>query len=288
MSTPEPIIHRRSLCIDGMRTSFLEAGDGDPVVLLHGGEFGAAAEFAWERIIPLLAPSRRVIAPDVLGFGDSAKIVDFADGRGFRTRHVAALLRTLGIGRADFVGNSMGGVMLLVDGTSSSPALDVRRMVVICGGGEILDNEHSAALYDYDGSFKAMRRIVHALFHDPSFAADEEYVRRRWESSIRPGAWEAVASARFRRPGHVSSGGSEPDYARLAVPTLVIEGERDKLKPTGWSTLLADALPHARALIAAGAGHCPQIEHPERTAREILDFLDADEPLTTPQSRETP
>ncbi|WP_336632708.1 MULTISPECIES: alpha/beta fold hydrolase [unclassified Microbacterium] len=283
---PHPLIHRRTLHIDGLRTSFLEAGRGAPLVLLHGGEFGAAAEFSWERIIPHLAVNRRVIAPDVLGFGGSAKTVDFADGRGYRTRHVAALLRTLGIGRADFAGNSMGGVMLLVDGASDDPTLDVRRQVIICGGGEILDNEHAAALYEYDGTIEAMGRIVHALFHDPSYAADAGYVRRRWESSTQPGAWEAVASARFRPPGHASGGGGDADYTRLTAPTLVIEGEHDKLKPSGWSALLADALPHARALVAADAGHCPQIEHPLRTARQMLDFLDAADPI--PESTEAP
>ena len=45
-----------------------------------------------------------------------------------------------------------------------------------------------------------MRAIVEALFHDPSYPADDAYVQRRYESSIAPGAWEAIAAARFRRP----------------------------------------------------------------------------------------
>jgi pimeloyl-ACP methyl ester carboxylesterase len=249
--------------VDGLETAYLAAGSGAPLVLLHGGEFGSSAELGWERVIDRLAETHRVIAPDVLGFGGSAKVVDFVDGRGMRIRHIARLLETLGIERADFAGNSMGGVMLLVDQASERPVLPVDRMAVICGGGEILQNEHSAALFDYDGSLEGMRRIVRALFHEPEVAADEAYVARRHASSLLPGAWEAVASARFRRPGHVSSGGGEPAYERIAVPTLVIEGAHDKLKPAGWAAGVAARIPGARSAIVDEAGHCPQLEQPD-------------------------
>jgi 2-hydroxymuconate-semialdehyde hydrolase len=73
-------------------------------------------------------------------------------------------------------------------------------MIVICGGGEILRNRYSSALFEYDATFEAMRKIVEALFHDPSYPANDAYVQRRYESSIAPGAWEAIAAARFRRP----------------------------------------------------------------------------------------
>ncbi|WP_419538713.1 alpha/beta fold hydrolase, partial [Mycobacterium colombiense] len=82
-------MQRKSLSVDGLATSYLEAGDGDPVVLLHGGEFGAGAELGWEHNIATLAGRYRVLAPDQLGFGESAKVIDFVDGRGMRIRHVA-------------------------------------------------------------------------------------------------------------------------------------------------------------------------------------------------------
>ena len=68
----------------------------------------------------------------------------------------------------------MGAVNLFVDTTSDAPVLPVRSMVAICGGGEIQRNEHSAALYDYDATLDGMRRIVAALFYDPSYAADDD------------------------------------------------------------------------------------------------------------------
>lgn len=264
---------RKTALVDGLSTAYLDEGSGPPIVLLHGGEFGASGELGWERVIEPLARTRRVIVPDILGFGASAKVVDFVDGRGVKLRNLAGLCAQLGIDRADFVGNSMGGVMLLVDASAEHPVLPVDRMVVICGGGEILANEHSAALYDYDCSVDGMRRIVTALFHDRGFLA-EEYVQRRHASSVIPGAWEAVASARFRRPGHVSSGGGEPAYERITRPTLLLEGERDKLKPAGWARGIAERIPYARSAVIADAGHCPQIEQPEPTIATILGFLE--------------
>jgi pimeloyl-ACP methyl ester carboxylesterase len=194
-------IRCQTILVDGLVTGFLEAGQGDPVVLLHGGEFGVSAEISWENNIAALAARHHVFALDMLGFGQSAKVIDFNDGRGMRIRHIARFCETVGIESAHFVGNSMGAVNLFVDATSQAPVISARSLVMICGGGEIQRNEHSAALYDYDATLPAMRRIVAALFFDPSYPADDAYVQRRYESSIAPGAWEALAAARFRRPG---------------------------------------------------------------------------------------
>lgn len=266
---------RRTVLVDGLVTSYLEAGHGDPVVLLHGGEFGVSAELGWEHTIDVLASRHRVLAPDMLGFGGSAKVIDFNDGRGMRIRHIARFCEVLGVESAHFVGNSMGAVNLYVDATSESPILRVRSMVTICGGGEIQRNEHSAALYDYDATLDGMRRVVTALFFDPSYAADGAYVQRRYESSIAPGAWEALAAARFRRPGLEPPPlpSSKRAYDRISVPTLVVEGAGDKLLPSGWAADIAGQIASARSAVIADAGHCPQIEQPAAVNELLLGFL---------------
>lgn len=268
-------IGRRTVVVDGLITSYLEAGDGEPVILLHGGEFGVSAEIGWERTIPALAQRYRVLAPDMLGFGQSAKVVDFNDGRGMRIRHIARFCDELGIDSAHFVGNSMGAINLLTDATSDSPVLPMRSLVTICGGGEIQRNHHMEALYDYDATMPAMRRIVEALFHDPSYPADDDYVRRRYESSTAPGAWEAIAAARFRRPGAAPSPApsSKRAYQRVSVPTLVVEGGCDKLLPPGWAKEIADQIPGGRSAVVEVAGHCPQIEQPAIVNELLLEFL---------------
>lgn len=270
------MMFRRTVTVDGARTSFLEAGAGEPVVLLHGGEFGASAELGWEHTIDALARRYHVIAPDMLGYGESAKVVDFTDGRGLRIRHIARLLDVLGLESAYFVGNSMGAINLFVDATSVRPRLRSRGFVAICGGGEIQQNEHMRALHDYDATLPAMRRIVEALFHSESYPADEDYVRRRYESSIAPGAWESLAAARFRRPGADAPPPPSSDraYQRITVPVLVIEGGADKLLPPGWAADLAARITDAESAVVERAGHCPQIEQPAVVNALLLDFLD--------------
>jgi len=269
--------------VDGLVTSYLEAGEGDPVVLLHGGEFGGSAELGWERNIGALAAHYRVLAPDQLGFGQSAKVIDFVDGRRMRIRHVARFCEVLGIDSAHFVGNSMGAVNLLTDITSDTPLLPIRTLAIICGGGEIQQNQHFEALQQYDATLAGMRRIVEALFHGAGYPADDEYVLRRYESSIAPGAWEAVAAARFRRPDSAPSSTSAPNptpisskgraYERIAVPTLVVEGGDDKLLPSGWAAQIAEQIDGALSVVVDKAGHCPQIEQSSAVNELLLDFF---------------
>lgn len=267
---------QHTVLVDGLRTSYLEAGQGDPVVLLHGGEFGANAEIGWEHTVDALATRYRVLAPDMLGFGGSAKVVDFTDGRGMRIRHIARLCEVLGVGSAHFVGNSMGAINLLVDATSESPLLPVRSLTAICGGGNIQRNEHVTALYDYDATVAGMRRIVEALFFDRSYPGDDDYVRRRYESSITPGAWESLAAARFRRPGLEAppTPSSARAYDRIEVPTLVVEGGGDKLLPRGWAAEIAGQIRHGRSAVVEDAGHCPQLEQPRAVSELLLDFFE--------------
>ncbi|MCT7662205.1 alpha/beta fold hydrolase [Mycobacterium deserti] len=266
---------RKTILVDGLSTGYLEAGQGDPVVLLHGGEFGVSAELGWENNIAALAEHHRVLALDMLGFGESAKVIDFNDGRGMRIRHIARFCAAVGVESAHFVGNSMGAVNMFVDSTSDSPVLPARSMVMLCGGGEIQRNEHSAALYDYDATLAGMRRIVEALFFDPSYPADEDYVRRRYESSIAPGAWEALAAARFRRPGLEPPPlpSSRRAYDRIGVPVLVVEGAGDKLLPRGWAAQIAGQIAGGRSAVVDDAGHCPQIEQPDAVNALLLSFL---------------
>lgn len=268
---------RKTILVDGLATSYLEAGEGDPVVLLHGGEFGASAELGWERNIAALATRYRVLAPDQLGFGESAKVLDFVDGRGMRIRHVARFCEVLGVDSAHFAGNSMGAINLLVDATSETPVLPIRSLAIICGGGEIQQNQYFDALQQYDASLPAMRSIVEALFYDAGYPADDEYVQRRYDSSTAPGAWEAVAAARFRRPNAppFSAPSSTRAYERIGVPTLVVEGGEDKLLPSGWAAQIAKQIDGARSVVVEGAGHCPQIERSSVVNELLLDFLGA-------------
>src|SRR6266436_6069143 len=105
-------IESKFILVENMRTHYFEGGYGFPVVLLHSGEFGASAELSWEFTLPALAEHFHVIAPDWLGFGESAKLFSFEDMRALRVDHIAAFLKKLRITSANFIGNSMGGGMI--------------------------------------------------------------------------------------------------------------------------------------------------------------------------------
>ena len=110
-----------------------------------------------------------------------------------------------------------------------------------------------------------MRRIVTALFFDPAYPADDDYVRRRHESSTRP-----ARGRRSRRRGSAGPGETPPPtpsteraYDRITVPTLVIEGAGTSCCPPGWAADIAGQIAGARSAVVDAAGHCPQIEQPD-------------------------
>jgi 2-hydroxymuconate-semialdehyde hydrolase len=272
-----PAFVRRTVVVDSARTSYLEAGAGSPLLLLHGGEFGGGAEICWERVIPGLAAHHRVIAPDILGFGETDKVIDLLDGRGRRISHLAAFCRLLDLRDVVVVGNSMGGMLALYDAARPRPELPAAAIVSLAGGGRLSSSEHTDALFEYDGSVEGMRRIVAALFANPSWPADQAYVERRHALSVAPGAWEAVAAARFRRPllegeEPASSRRPEIDYAAIRVPTCIMSGAEDKIKPAGWADEVCALIPDSRHVSIPASGHCPQIEAPDASLPAILEF----------------
>jgi pimeloyl-ACP methyl ester carboxylesterase len=141
-----------------------------------------------------------VIAPDWLGFGRTDKLRDFGSGSDRMVRHMAAFLDTMAIDEADFVGVSMGATTLLREAASPRCRFPIRRMVTASGGGFVPDNDLRRTSLDYDGTPEMMRTILEANFSDSRWYTDEDYVARRVTMSNAPGAWEAVASARFKSP----------------------------------------------------------------------------------------
>jgi pimeloyl-ACP methyl ester carboxylesterase len=267
-------IHSRFVVAGGLRTHFLEAGEGVPVVLLHSGEFGGCAELSWERTIPALAPHFRVIAPDWSGCGETEKVFSFDDMWGYRLRHIAAFLQVLNIERAHFIGNSMGGTLLL-KALAERHDWPVERAIIISGGGSIPDNAARETLNSYDGTVDHMRRIVGTIFVDPAFANDKAHVERRHALSRKPGAWEATAAARLRAPWRTAGQRmpQPPDYAAIKVPVLLITGARDPLREVGFGARLQQQIPGSDLYEVPDCGHCPHIERPAEVNAAMLHFL---------------
>ncbi|GAB3468418.1 alpha/beta fold hydrolase [Actinophytocola sediminis] len=267
----------RYVVADGIRTHYLDAGDGPALVLLHGGEYGAAAELTWESCVPLLASRFRVLAVDLVGFGRSSKIRDFAGGqRRLMTSQVAAVLRTLDISKAYFVGTSLTGRMLLDMVNKAHPPWPVEAVVAagiglappLAAGRKVLE--------DFDGTLDGLRPSMDVLFHDPAWRDSEDLLRRRYEFATMPGAWETGAAAALRSPARTGRGGPPPsrDYGSITVPVQLVRGEHDALVPADTWRALADQIPGARTVTIADSGHYPQIERPAEFGAAVLEFLE--------------
>jgi pimeloyl-ACP methyl ester carboxylesterase len=270
-------VHSEYIEVDAIRTHYLVAGDGPPLVLLHSGEFGACAELSWELVLPALATHHRVFAPDWLGFGGTDKVFDFGGGSQRRLRHMAAVLDRLGVERAPFVGSSMAGTVLARVLAQSEPVLPVSAAVLVSGGGFVPLNAARQTLLDFDGSEEAMRAMMRVLFHNPTWALDERYIARRLEVANRPGAWEAVAAARFKSPqvsvrsefGQLDT----IDYEAIDVPVLLLAGAQDKLREPGYAEKIAPRIPDSRVRAYENCGHVPNLEVPEDVVSDVLTFL---------------
>lgn len=266
-------VQSRFVMVEGIRTHYLEAGEGYPLVLLHSGEFGGCAELTWEFNIAALAQHYRVLAPDWLGYGKTAKLFCFEDMWGMRVRHIAAFLRTLCIERAHFMGNSMGGTMLVGVAAMDSPPWPLDRIVIVSGGGHIPENAARQVLNSYDGTREHMRRIVEAMFVNPRIRADEAYIERRYQASLEPGAWQCTAAVRFKPPGTRSRPAAEPAYRKITAPTLLVAGAKDSLREPGYAEPVRAAIPNAELQVLRESGHCPQIDEPDAFNRTVLEFL---------------
>ncbi|MFI5610312.1 alpha/beta fold hydrolase [Amycolatopsis sp. NPDC051903] len=283
------VTESRFVTVDGMRTHYLEAGPvaGPAVVLLHSGEYGSCAEASWSETIPGLADAGyHVFAPDWLGYGKTDKVIDFADPKGRRVRHLAAAVRALGIESAAFVGNSMGGTYLAEDLAGEEPLFPAAVAVLASGGGFIPFNEARSAIQEYDLTEAGMAKLLRTATYSSRLTDDPEFVAWRHKLSLEPGAWQCAASARLRPPA-TGAAPAPPDhggehfgrkdpiaYERFRVPALVIAGAQDPLREPGYADEIAGRLPDAELHVYDECGHLPNLEHPRRFVRDVLSFLE--------------
>lgn len=272
---------QRVVDVNGTRTNYLEAGaDNDQaVVLIHSGEFGGAAEMSWERNIAGLAEEFHVIAPDLLGYGDSEKLFSFEDQFDLRVRHIRDFLDVLRVDSAHFVGNSMGAGYVGSVACEDEPlAWDIDKIVMISGDGQPPQG-FGDIIKNFDGSRDSIEDILGLLFYDEWY--DDEYVDRKLAYSRQPGHWQCTAGVRFDPPFEQDlSFRRRKDYEHIDVPTLIVGGVQDPVKPAEDLEALQETVStggtHTEIELFDEAQHCAHIEHPDAFNDRVIEFLRSD------------
>jgi 2-hydroxymuconate-semialdehyde hydrolase len=265
----------RTIVAGDIRTHFLEAGSGPDLVLLHGGEYGASAEITWRYNIEALARRFHVVAPDILGWGQTDKLYSFSDPAGLRIKHLQRFLEALGIGKAFFVGNSAGGGLVLRASVRRPSALQIVKMVTICGNASVFKTNSQADLENYTPSLENMKKIVALLYHDPKWQS-EDNIRERYESSIIPGAWETLSAARLRSPAHHARSPTDEFVKQLSaldIPLLIMSCEHDPLNQRDWDVNFQKVVPRSKVHRFMHSAHEPQIEECDEFNRVLTEFL---------------
>lgn len=266
-------IENKFIDVEGMRTHYLEGGNGFPAVFLHSGEFGGCAELSWEFTLPALAKRFHVIAPDWLGFGESAKLFSFEGMRALRVRHITAFVKALGVDRAHFIGNSMGGGMLANVAAMDAPVWPIEKMILVGAGGFAPANEARQILNTYDGSREHMRRVLQTVLAYSPLRDDDAYLDKRHRLSLIPGAWECTAAARFRRPGVKANDKEGTNYRNIKRATLIVAGAKDPLREPGYAQKLQTEIAGSELIVFPEAAHFPHIDMPERFNLAAIEFL---------------
>jgi pimeloyl-ACP methyl ester carboxylesterase len=266
-----------------LETFYLEAGTGPPVVLLHGlGATNAS-------MLPTLADlshDHRVLAPDLPGFGDSAKPVQSYDPA-FYARWLMAFLDAVGAPRAVVVGNSMGGRIAIELALQAPERVD--RLVLFAPSMAFKRFREATTLVRLVASeIAAMPMVVPrplVLAALRLMFARPERLRDAWYAAAADEFVRVFATARGRmaffsaaRQIYLEEAHGEHGFwerlSALTTPALFIWGERDQLVPSRFAPHVEAALPGARSVVFEDCGHVPQFEHPGRTHQLVREFLE--------------
>ncbi|HTX31401.1 MAG TPA: alpha/beta fold hydrolase [Solirubrobacteraceae bacterium] len=270
----------RGVATDVGRISMLDAGDGDPVLLIHGL---GATKASFLPTLAALAPEYRTMAVDLPGFGDSAKPLRGAYDAAYFARAMVALLDSLEIERAHIIGNSMGGRVAIELGLSFPDR--VGRLALLAPSLAWLRSRPWAPYLRWVptqlGAIQpAPRPIVEAIVRRVIPGSDEEWTSagideflRSYLSPTGRAAFYAAARNIYLEEPH-GPDGFWTRLPELRVDSLFVWGKQDAIVPAAFAHHVEQAVPTAEHLFL-DCGHVPQLEQPRRTHEAIERFFAA-------------
>jgi pimeloyl-ACP methyl ester carboxylesterase len=284
----------REIALHGHRVFFRSAGNGPAVVLVHGITSTSAT---WANVLPYLAERFTVIAPDLLGHGESAKprgdysLGAYASG-------IRDLLLALGHDRATFVGHSLGGGVAMQLAYQFPEHCE--RLVLVSSGG--LGREISALLRAaslpgselvlpllVDERLLGVGRIAGRLLGRIGLRVHTDVGEvLRGHASLSDG--EARAAFLHTLRTIVDARGQRVDatdrlYLAQSIPFMIIWGERDPIIPVAHGRDAHRLVPRSRLEVFPSAGHFPHLDDPLRFVRVLTDFIETSQPARVDAGR---
>jgi pimeloyl-ACP methyl ester carboxylesterase len=265
---------------------YLGTGAGEPVVLLHGWP---QTSHEWRRVMPLLAPRHRVIAPDLRGLGDTSRPLAGYDSRTVASDVAELMLRHLGIERFHLVGHDWGGPTAFALACQHPQAVQTLTIVdvTVPGIGPDLSQRGKRWHHAFHMTPDLPERLVEGrerdylswFYRDFSWQPDaigiediDEYVR----TYRQPGALRAGFSYYRNIPRNVADNRALlQNGVRLPMPVLAIGGGRTEARGRAREPELSlrEIANDVRGMVVADSGHFVPEEQPEVLAQALLDFF---------------
>jgi pimeloyl-ACP methyl ester carboxylesterase len=289
-----PPEHHEEITLHGHRVSFRRAGWGPAILLIHGI---AGSSETWVPIIDALAEKYTVIAPDLIGHGESAKprgdysLGAYASG-------IRDLMQAIGHEKATVVGHSLGGGVAMQLAYQFPERCE--RLVLVSSGGLGREVNFLLRAATLPGSewvipLLASRRVLRAgdwlggALSRVGLRAghDIDELWRGFTSLHDAGARQAfVYTLRsIVEPGGQRVSARDRLYLAREMPTLIVWGEEDRIIPATHGREAAESMPGARFVSFPKAGHFPHRDDPLRFVRTLDDFMRFTEPSTVSEER---
>ncbi|HEY3522060.1 MAG TPA: alpha/beta hydrolase [Candidatus Limnocylindrales bacterium] len=280
-----------------LRVHLLEAGAGEPVLMIHGGNSVAAS---WAPLLPYLAPRFRLLMPDRPGCGLTTPFgYRGVDLRSHGVEFIHGVLDAIGLERVALIGNSMGGffamafaiahpervskLVLLGEPAGASGRTDslFHRLTATRGLNSLLYATVLRPPADAAGARAGLARS--RLVADPG-RVPETLLACFAAGARLPGAvrsWTTMVEQAFDPPGMglfarrtTVTHALMPELDRLTAPTLFLWGDKDPLGTPADGRSLVERMPHARLEVIADASHLLWLDQPAACAEAVAAFLD--------------
>ncbi|MDB5729929.1 MAG: hypothetical protein JWQ00_3134 [Noviherbaspirillum sp.] len=275
--------------VNGIRTHYVEAGSGEPLVLVHGAGPGASGWSGWRETIPALAKHYHVYAIDTLGFGYTDKPVNIVYSDQASVDHLAGFLDVMCLDRIFLCGNSRGAYIAAKYMVDHPPR--VRRLAMVSSGSLAsamgLDRKPDQMggvkmLEAFDGTPEGMRNFMKVIVNDTSKITDD-LIASRMKIATLPGHDYARKSQNEYRKSLKTNPNEQQRFdlrhrlPKMTIPMLLVWGAKDSFAPAELADDLRQALPNVRIVKLENSGHQAQNDESDRFNQMVLEFFSQDE-----------